>query len=364
MPVGLLTDIAESTQSEIGHAGTLVTAYAIAFATGGIALSFVTASWSRRLVLFASLAAALLSNLVLAYSNDLALLIAVRIAGGSAQGWFVGAAIAVAMSVVPPDRIGRAVSIVVSGFAASTALGVPAGVGLASAYGWHASFLAVSVLVLVVMSGVAISIPSSIKSPVAPANNAEQIRHALSPRVLAILAVTMILFAGEYAAFTYISPFLQEADRISSETIGWYILGFGIASALGSLLGGRVADANARMAVILANLAIPIAIIGLLTFGSSTVGSSVMMIAWGVVAVASVPGIQTLVAEAAGPGRDVAGVLPAAAINVGIAAGSLIGGLSVSAWGLTAPVIVGITLSILVLPATILVMQRHVPFTT
>lgn len=88
------------------------------------------------------------------------------------------------------------------------------------------------------------------------------------------------------------------------------------------------------------------------------------MIAWGVVAVASVPGIQTLVAEAAGPGRDVAGVLPAAAINVGIAAGSLIGGLSVSAWGLTAPVIVGITLSILVLPATIVIMQRHFPFTT
>lgn len=197
MPVGLLTDIAESTQSEIGHAGILVTAYAIAFATGGIALSFVTASWSRRLLLFASLAAALLSNLVLAYSNDLALLIAVRIADGSAQGWFVGAAIAVAMSVVPPDRFGRAISIVVSGFAASTALGVPAGVGFASAYGWHASFLAVSVLVLVVISGVAISIPSSIKSPVAPANNAEQIRYALSPRVLAILAVTMILFAGE-----------------------------------------------------------------------------------------------------------------------------------------------------------------------
>jgi MFS transporter, DHA1 family, inner membrane transport protein len=262
---------------------------------------------------------------------------------------------------VPADRIGRAVSVVVTGFAASTALGVPVGVGFASQFGWHASFVAVSALVALVIGGVAASIPVAAIRPADSARTSEQIRHALAPKVFGILAVAVILFAGEYAAFTYVSPFLQQITRISASTVGWYLLGFGLASAAGSIVGGRLADIDACATLVLANLAIPMVLAALFAFGASAAASLVTMIAWGLIAVLFVPAIQTLVAQAAGPGRDIAAVLPAAGINIGIAVGSLVGGLGITAWGISAPIAIGIALSAIVIPATFMIWRGRLP---
>ena len=64
---------------------------------------------------------------------------------GAVQGLFIAAAMVTATSIVPPERAGRAMALVISGFATASAFGLPLGTLLGQAVGWRGSFIAVVV---------------------------------------------------------------------------------------------------------------------------------------------------------------------------------------------------------------------------
>ena len=65
-----------------------------------------------------------------------------------------------------------------------------------------------------------------------------------------------------------------------------------------------------------------------------------------------VPAIQLRVVSLAGPGADLAASLSASAVNVGIAAGSLAGGVALARYGVEAPMQMALLLCALALPST------------
>ena len=80
------------------------------------------------------------------------------------QGLFIAAAMVTATSIVPPERTGRAMAVIISGFAMSSALGLPLGTLLGQAVGWRGSFVAVvaaGVVVLVLAIVVLPSVPTA-----------------------------------------------------------------------------------------------------------------------------------------------------------------------------------------------------------
>lgn len=150
----------------------------------------------------------------------------------------------VAGVVVPPEWAGRAMAVVISGFAVSGAVGMPLGRLHGEAVGWRASFLAVvlaSTLALVVAFLVVPRVPAA-----SEVGMLGQLRLAFAPRVLAVLAVGVLLFAGVSAALTYLVPFLGGMAKVSAPWIGVCLMGYGIAAAVGSLAGGRFADVGPR----------------------------------------------------------------------------------------------------------------------
>ena len=90
---------------------------------------------------------------------------------------------------------------------------------------------ALKVAVVVLLSLVALLPAAPAQAPASPL---AQARHAFSPAVLRVLGIALLMFAGEYAAFTYISPFLQQVAGVSAPGIGSFVLAFGVASAIGS----------------------------------------------------------------------------------------------------------------------------------
>jgi MFS transporter, DHA1 family, inner membrane transport protein len=176
------------------------------------------------------------------------------------------------------------------------------------------------------------------------------LRYALAPRVLAVLGLAGLLFAGQYAALTYIGPFLVERTGVSGELISAFLLAYGAATAVGAFAGGRFADRRAPRAILFGNAWLVVAIGLLAAVGDSPVLVAVTLLAWGVVGIGMVPALQFRVVGLAGPGRELAATLPASAINLGIAAGSLAGGWAIGAHGSTAPVIAGVILLVAALP--------------
>ena len=63
--------------------------------------------------------------------------VATRLAAGAFQGLFLAAAFSTATAVVPKERVGRALAIVIAGFSISTVLGLPLGVLAGSVLGWR-----------------------------------------------------------------------------------------------------------------------------------------------------------------------------------------------------------------------------------
>jgi DHA1 family inner membrane transport protein len=346
--VGVLEPIASDLGVSLSTAGTLVTAYALGLSIGGPLLTALTIRIGRRALLWSTLAVWLVFNLIAVIVANFGMFIVVRAITGSLQGLFVGLAFTTGISIVPPERIGRAFSAVIGGFAVSTALGVPIGTLIGQAAGWQGAFLSIIGLGVLVLIALILVIPPV---PNGGAGSAwTQARHAFAPRVLAMLGLCILLFAGPYSTLTYITPFLDQVTGISGALISAFLLAYGAATAVGAFGGGRFADRNAPRAILVANVVLVLALLFLFFVGKIPILVALALLVWGVVGFGLVPSLQYRVVQLAGPGRDLAATLPASAINAGIAIGSLVGGWALASHGPSSPVVTGIVISAIAIP--------------
>lgn len=98
--VGLLNRIAADLRVTIPTAGVLVTAYALGLAIGGPLLTALTIRLDKRTILIGAVGLVILGTLVPVLTTSF--------------GLFVAVGFVLAMSIVPPERMGRAISVVVS----------------------------------------------------------------------------------------------------------------------------------------------------------------------------------------------------------------------------------------------------------
>jgi MFS transporter, DHA1 family, inner membrane transport protein len=348
--VGVLNLVARDMAVSIATVGTLVTAYALGISVGGPVLTALSMRLGRRFLLWLSLAAYVVGNVLAVVAVDFGMLLVARMLTGALHGLFVGVAFAVAAGLVSPERMGRAISVVFGGIAVSTALGVPLGTLIGQEFGWQATFVAIVVLGTVALAATLVFVP--------PVGNtgmggfAAQARHALAPRVLAVLGVGFVVMGGQFAALTYLAPFLERVTGISGGLISAFLLAYGVANAVGTFAGGRFADRGAATTLVVANVLLIVALGTLYFAGSTPVLVALALGLWGLVGFGLVPSLQYRVVSLAGPGRDLAATLPASAVTAGIAAGALVGGWALTRGGVDSAVLAALIMSAIALPAT------------
>lgn len=342
--VGMIDLIAADLDVSLAQAGALVTTNAVGLALGGPLLTFVTTRFDRRRVLIAATAAFVAANLLPALAADYPLFLVARVVIGAVQGLFIAAAMVTATSIVAPERTGRAMAIVISGFATASALGLPLGTLLGQTAGWRGSFLAVVGAAAVVLVLAVIVVPSVPADPDSGAFG--QARHAFAPRVLAVLAVSVLTFAGMLAAITYLVPFLAEITGVDGAVVTLYLLLYGVATTAGSFLGGRFADANAPRMLIIGAGGVAVSLALLLLGGGNAWIVAVAVLGIGLLGMATTPSLQHRVVALAGEGAPLAASLPASAVNVGIAVGAFAGGLAIDLAGVAAAVVAGVALAV------------------
>ena len=342
--VGVLNLIAADLQVSIPTAGALVTAYALGLALGGPILTALTIRLDKRTVLIGTLILCILGNLVAVLTADYGPFLAARTLTGALQGLFIAAAFAAGISVVPPERMGRAIAVVISGVAVSAAVGVPLGTLLGQTLGWRGSFTAVVVLAVITLIATLALVPSV---PSTGGGAAGQAKYAFAPRVLAVLVLNFLVFAALYAALTYIVPFLESVTGISGALISVFLLAYGVATAVGSFGGGRFADQNAARTLIAATAGAAACLLALYLVGTIASLVALVLVAWGLFSFGMVPSLQYRVVSLAGPGGALAQSLPASAANVGIAFGSFAGGVAIGSFTATAAVITGLVIAVI-----------------
>ena len=347
--VGLLDLIAVDLEVSVPAAGALVTANAVGQAFGGPLLTLLATRFDRRRVLLATLIVFVLVYLLPVIGADYSVFFISRVIVGAVQGLFIAGAFVTATSIVPPERSGRAMAIVVSGFATSSAIGLPVGTLLGQSAGWRWSFAAVVAVGVVVLAVAAVVLPAV---PSARDDRATgQVRAALAPRVLAVLGLTVLIFTAIQSGLTYLVPFLNQVTGVSGPLVTAFLLAYGAATAIGSFGGGRFADWNAARSLVVGSVGITVALLALHLLGENGLLAWLAIFALGLLGMGMAPSMQHRVTTLAGAGAPLAASLPASAANAGIAIGSLAGGAAIGYAGVPAAIVTGAVVAVLAVAA-------------
>jgi predicted MFS family arabinose efflux permease len=145
--------------------------------------------------------------------------------------------------------------------------------------------------------------------------------------------MTALGYGGTFVAFTYLSPILQEVTGFSESAVSLILLLYGVAIAIGNILGGRAAN-KAPLKALLWMFAMQAVVLVVFTFTAhNTMLSLITLFLLGGLSFSNVPGLQLYVVQLAEkhlPGtEDVASAFNIASFNLGIALGAYVGGLVV-----------------------------------
>ncbi|WP_093906155.1 MFS transporter [Streptomyces sp. cf386] len=329
LPAGLLPLMAPALGVSEAQVGFLVTGYAVASFAGAIPLTVLLRGLPRRPVLIGTLLGFAAANAVVALSSSYGLTFAARLVAGLTGGALWAMLVGYAARMVPAERRGRAIAIVLAGITLALSLGVPAGTALAEALGWRTAFGALAGLAVLLVGWVRWRVPGFPGEP--PGARLPLGRVALLPGIPVVLSVTLLLLLGHQVMYTYVAPFAAHAGFGRT---GLVLLVFGAATVAGIWLTGVLVDRRPRP-TLLGALALCAAV--MLVLGSFADSPAVLLTCvalWGVAFGGAPTLIQTALVDASGPAHaDVATSLQTTVYNAGIAAGSLTGGVALEHLG-------------------------------
>jgi len=322
LPAGLLPRMAPALGVSEARIGFLVTGYAVASFAAAIPLTALLRGLPRRPVLVGTLLGFALSNAVVALSSSYALTFAARLVAGCAGGTLWAMLAGCAARMVPPERRGRAIAVVLAGITLALSLGVPAGTALAGAVGWRTAFGELAAVAVLLVGWTHARVPGSPGE--APHARVPLARVALLPGVPAVLSVTLFLLVGHQVMYTYVAPFAAHAGFGRT---GLVLLLFGAATVVGIWITGVLVDRRPR-AALLGALGLCAAVMPTLGLAAGVPGVLPVSVAlWGLAFGGAPTLIQTALVDVSGPERaDVATSLQTTVYNAGIAVGSLTGG--------------------------------------
>ncbi|MCX4881052.1 MFS transporter [Streptomyces sp. NBC_00847] len=350
---GLLPQVGSGLHVSEAAAGRLISGYALAVAVGAIALTAATAGLHRKAVLVGLVALFVAGNLLSAVAPGYEVMLLGRVVAALCHGSFFGIGSLVARRLVPPERASRAVAMMFAGLTVANVLGVPFGALVGDRWGWRATFWAITAIGLAALIAIAVLVPSwaGTAAPASSTDSADggasrtglraQVHAFRSAQVWLTLAATALGYGGMFGAFSYIAYTLTRVTGFSDTDVAWLLVVYGTGLVAGNLAGGRGADRNRDLTLIvsLTGLAATLTLFGLLA--DSAAASVILIFLLGLFGFAAVPGMITRVTDEAG-GVPLAASANVSASNIGNALGAWLGGLAISTGlGYTSPLYVG-----------------------
>ncbi|MGZ0039262.1 MFS transporter [Paenibacillus ottowii] len=335
--VGLLPLIAEDLHISVTMSALTVTLYALGVTIGAPVLTSLTSSVPRKTLLLWIMIVFIAGNSLAAVSSGITLLLIARIISAFSHGVFMSIGSTIAADLVPDDRRASAISIMFSGLTVATVTGVPLGTYVGQQWGWRVAFMAIVVVGVVALIANLILLPSTLrKGNKTPWG--EQVKLVTNGRLLLAFIITALGYGGTFVVFTYLSPLLHDITGFGQNTVTFILLLYGIAIAIGNVIGGKAANRRPLSALFYMFL-IQAVILFLLWFTVPFKAAGLMTIFFmGLLAFMNVPGLQVYVvmlAERFAPKAvDVASAVNIAAFNAGIAIGAYVGGIVTDSLGL------------------------------
>ncbi|MFI1199253.1 Cmx/CmrA family chloramphenicol efflux MFS transporter [Streptomyces sp. NPDC020883] len=352
---GLLPNIATDLGVPLSGAGLLISAFAVGMVVGAPVLAVATLRVPRRTALIAFQLAFAAGHVVGALAPGYGVLLATRVVSAVAYAGFWSVAAATAVSLVPQEAKGRAMSVVAMGLTLATVVGVPAGTVLSQHAGWRTAFWAVAALTALSALSLRTALPAH--PATADGHQLPELRRELNglarPRLWLSYLITTLTFGAGVVTFSYLAPLLTEVTGLPAAWVPAVLALYGIGGLIGITVGGRLAD-SAPLRTLAAGAA-------LLTLASAALARTaddlpvtlVLVPVLGFTAYLVNPVVQSRVFRLAPDAPTLVPAVNTSAFNVGITLTPMLGGLTIDAGlGLPSVAWVGAATGLLGLAAT------------
>lgn len=364
LPIGLLSQLSSSLGVSEGKAGLMITVPGVVAAFAAPLLPVAVGRLDRRYLLTGLMALMALASVLGALMDSFGWLLATRVLIGCCIGGFWAIAGGLAGRLVALEQVPRAMSLIFSGVAAATVLGVPAGTWLGDVSDWRTAFAALGGLSVVVCIGLWHLLPSlPARKPVRLASLGGQLR---VPGVCIGALATALIVVGHFGAYTFVSPILQRLGGVALGDVSRLLLLFGAAGLAGNFIAGSLAGRRPYLTVLLIPLVLAATTLAFPWLGTRPFSATVLLMLWGLVFGGISVSLQTWILRSA-TNPEAATAMMAFVFNLSIGLGALTGGQVVDALGLSAVLLaagglfVAAALLIAVTPARVVSRQETRP---
>ncbi|ECF5915591.1 sugar transporter [Salmonella enterica subsp. salamae] len=334
VPVGLLSDIAESFHMQTAQVGIMLTIYAWVVAVMSLPFMLLTSQMERRKLLICLFVLFIASHVLsfLAWNFTVLVISRIGIAFAHAIFWSITASLAIRLA--PAGKRAQALSLLATGTALAMVLGLPIGRVVGQYFGWRTTFFAIGM-------GALITLLCLIKLlPKLPSEHSGSLKSLpllfRRPALMSLYVLTVVVVTAHYTAYSYIEPFVQNVAGLSANFATVLLLILGGAGIIGSLVFGKLGNHHASSLVSIAIALLVVCLLLLLPAADSEAHLAILSFFWGIAIMVIGLGMQVKVLALAPDATDVAMALFSGIFNIGIGAGALVGNQVSLHWSMSA----------------------------
>jgi predicted MFS family arabinose efflux permease len=250
---------------------------------------------------------------------------------GVVVGGFWSMSAATVMRLLPEDQVPRGLALLNGGNALATTIAAPLGSFLGQYIGWRGAFFVVVPLAAITFAWQWLTLPTMPSDRNTRAASALGVLRRPTARIGA--AAVALLFAGQFALFTYVRPFLEGVTQLGVPALSLVLLLMGAGGLLGTFIFGRLVARSLSATLILAPVGLAIIACALVVAGKLAIPTAALLTLWGIVGTGAPVAWWTWVARRFPDDAEAGGGLLVAVVQMAITLGAGGGGLLFDAGG-------------------------------
>lgn len=247
----------------------IVSSYSLAAFVSSFAAIFFADKFDRKNVLLVAYFGFLAGTLGCAFATNAATMIIARSVTGIFGGLISAQVLSIIADIIPYERRGQAMGMLMGGFALASVVGVPFGLYLANQFNWYFPFLVVAgvgLLLFPLLMRYVPAVRAHLANPIPLKGRIESFVHIFSDRTqMTALAFSFILIMGHFLIIPLFNPYMVYNVGVPQKDTPLIYLFGGISSLITAQFVGKLSDKYGKRQVFVIAAAASLVLILMLT---------------------------------------------------------------------------------------------------
>jgi DHA1 family purine ribonucleoside efflux pump-like MFS transporter len=162
------------------------------------------------------------------------------------------------------------------------------------------------------------------------------------PKIRAIFLTVIFIVAGQYAGYTFVTPYLEQITHLDATIVSGLLFAYGVSTVVGNFAGGAFAGRNLHSTVVATVWIFVLSLAAMAVFATSPIFAGAALLIWALSWGMAPVGTQLWLYNATLHAPEAAQAMNTSVFQLSIGLGSLAGGIVVNNVGLRGSMWLGV----------------------